>query len=149
MKFLGNFRFWSNFRKISNWWNSRKNLILVTFSKKKYDFIKIFENFGFFRKFLKIRFLSKFSTKFRFKSKFRFWLKFAKISKNVEFSQIFEKTSILVKYPRKCLFWSNLRKISILVKSIKKNFDFGQNFRKILILVKMFEIFRFVQKFRF
>ena len=73
---------------------------------------------------------------------------------NISIKWNIRKISILVKYLKKFRFWSNFRIISILDKIYEnfENFDFGQNlwkFRKILILVKFSKNFAFGHKFRF
>ena len=141
-----------NFRKIS--------ILALIFEKfrfwvkfsKNFDFGQIFEKkidgIENLRKFRKISLLVKFS------KKLRFWLKSAKVLKNSDFSQIFEKLrfwwnfskiSILVKLFEKFRYWSNVRKFSNLVKisisSILVTFS-----KKSSIFVKIFEKFGFVQK---
>ena len=147
------FRFYSNYHLDFNQ-IFEKISILVKFSK----------NFDCFENFEKFRFRPKFWD--NNSQKFRFWLNFwifsievkftkkisifgKKISLNFDFSQIFEKISILVKIFKnfeKFRFYSHYRKISILVKFSKK-VRFWSNFRKISISVQIFEKFRFCRKF--
>ena len=135
-------------KKIRFWLNFRKISILVKSFEKISISVKIFEKFRLF----------------------------SKISKNVDFCQIFgffrefRKISILVIIFEKFWFWWNFRKnsslvkffvkISNLVEIFEKNFDSLRNFRKISILVKfltsaknldfsqIFEKFRIPSNFR-
>ena len=78
-------RFWSNFRKCGFFFGNFEKFIFVKFSKKFRFWSIIYERHRFFREFGKFRFCQ------NFRKKFSIWSKLAKISKNVDFSQIFEK----------------------------------------------------------
>ena len=118
------------------------------FSKmsKKSKFLENLTKIDIFRN---LRKQSKFSespkSKF-FAKKFRFWWKLKKISKNVDFSQISEKISILVELFQRFRFRSKLtKKLDFL--NISKNVDFSQIFRKNFVLVIFWTKLRFWSKF--
>ena len=109
MKFLINFDFGENLRRISIFWKISKNFNLDKFSK----------NFNFGQIFDKIRFWSKFFENFHFfknSKKFDFFENF----ENFCFSQIFENFG----------FWSKFTKI-LIFSIISKNFRFSQIFENI------------------
>ena len=127
VKIFEKFRVPSNFRKIS---------ILVKFMKKNRFWWKLWKNFDFgknFRKFRKIPISLIFSNNelSQINEKIRFWSKFSKNSIWVKFSQKFRFRST---FSKNFDFSQNFEKISILLKFLEmsisvKTFDFGQNFR--------------------
>ena len=135
---------------------------------KKFDFGQNFRKMWiFFRKFRKNFYLVKFP------KKFRFWSKLAIISKNVDFSQVFEKFRFGSNFPKISIYDHDFRKKfekSTILDKIGENFwnnvDFSQVFkdiwfwskftktdflkkiRKMSILFKFLKIFDFGQNLR-